>query len=180
MTVWILLSTLALLVLFIVAMGIGRYLRLRSAFVEVAEALCDPGTWGVTFLLRTFVVKGSVRGHPIRFSATGDVRGSMAAHAYLLLEHPVKGNFRFYRGSDPSLIDPGIRDHIEAMQRAPDFYALIVTSKKTPLLAKLLARPVGLGYRPGLLICTFGSSGFNPGALQANAAVLIDLAQRGV
>ena len=180
MTAWILLGILALLVLFILLMGIGRYLRLKSLFVGVAEGLCDPGTWDVTFLVRTFVVKGSARGYPIRFSATGDARGSMPAHAYLLLEHPVKGNFRFYRGSDPSLIDPEVRDQVEAIQQAPDFYALIVTSEKTPLLAKILARPLGLGYRPGLLACTFGSSGFSPEALQAKVALLIDLAERGV
>ncbi len=180
MTVWILLSILALLVLFIVFMGIGRYLRLKSAFVGVAAALCDQGTWDVTFFVRTFVVKGCARGYPIRFSATGDVRGSMPAHTYLLLEHPVKGNFRFYRGSDPSLVDPAIRDQVEAMQKTPDFYALVVTSEKTPLPAKLLARPLGLGYRPGLLACMLGSSGFSPDALLAKVALLIDLAERGV
>jgi hypothetical protein len=180
MTVWILLSTLALLVLLIVAKGIGRYLGLKSAFVGVATALCDPGTWDVTFLLRTFVVKGSVHGYPIRFSATGDVKGSVPAHAYLLLEHPVQGNFRFFQGSDSSLIHPEIRAQIEVIQQVPDFDALIVTSEKTPLLAKLLARPLGLGYRPGLLMCTLGKSGFNPDALQRNVSLLIELAQHGV
>jgi hypothetical protein len=161
-------------------MGIGRYLRLKSVFVGVAAALCDPGTWDVTFLLRTFVVKGNIRGYPIRFTGTGDVRGSLPAHAYLLLEHPVNGNFRFYGGGDSSLIDPGIRDQVEAMQQVPDFYALIVTSEKTPVLAKLLARPLGLGYRPGLLMCTLGGSAFRPDSLQQNVALLIDLAQHGV
>jgi hypothetical protein len=179
MTEWMLLSALTVLVAFIVIMMIGRYARLKRVFVTVAAALCDPDTWDVTFFVRTFVIKGKVQGYPMRFSASGDVRGSVPAHAYLLLEHTVQGNFRFFQGSDSSLIHPEIRAQIEAIQQVPDFDALVVTSEKTPLLAKLLARPLGLGYSPGLLMCTLGKSGFNPDSLQRNVSLLIELAQRG-
>jgi hypothetical protein len=180
MTEWILLSVLTVLVAFIVIMVIGRYTRLKHVFVTLAASLCDPDTWDVTFFVRTFVIKGKVQGYPMRFSASGDVRGAVPAHAYLLLEHPVQGNFRFFQGSDSSLIHPEIRAQIEAIQQVPDFDALVVTSKETPLLAKLLARPLGLGYSPGLLMCTLGKSGFSPDALQRNASLLIELAKRGV
>ena len=180
MTEWMLLSVLTVLVAVIVIMMIGRYARLRRVFVTVATSLCDPDTWDVTFFVRTFVVKGKVQGYPMRFSASGDVRGSAPAHAYLLLEHPVQGNFRFFQGSDSSLIDPEIRAQIEAIQQVPDFDALVVTSEETPLPAKLLARPLGFGYSPGLLMCTLGKSAFNPDALQHNVSLLIELAKRGV
>jgi hypothetical protein len=179
MTQWMLLSALTVLVAFIVIMMIARYARLRRVFVTVATSLCDPDTWHITFFVRTFVIKGEVQGYPMRFSASGDVRGSVPAYAYLLLEHPVQGNFRFFQRSDSSLIHPKIRAQIEVIQQVPDFDALIVTSGKTPLLAKVLARPLGLGYRPGLLMCTLGKSGFNPDALQRNVSLLIELAQHG-
>ncbi len=180
MTEWMLLGTLAVLIALIIAMMLARYLRLRHVFSSMAALLCDPDTWTIGFFIRTFVLKGRVQGYPMRFSASGDVKGSVPAHAYLLLEHPVKGNFRFYKGSDVSLIHPGIRPQFEAVQQVPDLYALIVTSEKTPWAAKILARPLGLGYRPGVLMCTFGTTGFDAEALQRKFFLLIELAQHGV
>jgi hypothetical protein len=176
---WILLIVLAILILFIAAAFIGRHAKLRSVFTTTAASLCDPDSWRVRFYLRTFVVKGRIDGYPMGFTASGDVKGSALAHAYLLLDHPIKENFRFYYGSDPSFVAPGIRPQIEAIQQTPGFYALILTSDKTPLLAKLLSRPIGLGYKPGVLLCTIEKASFDPDLLRQRFSLLIDLAQHG-
>ena len=176
---WILLAVLAVLVLAIIAAFIGRHAKMRSFFTTVAASVCDPDTWQVRFYVRTFVVKGRVDGYPMGLTTSGDVKGSMLAHAYLLLEHPIKENFRFYNGSDQALVPPEIRAQIEAIEQIPGFYALILTSRETPLLAKLLSRPIGLGYKPGLLLCTIEKASFDPDLLRKRFSLLVDLAQHG-
>jgi hypothetical protein len=176
---WILLGVLAILVLSIGLVFIGRHAKLRSVFTTAAASLCDPDSWHVTFYVRTFVIKGRIEGYPMAFTASGDVKGSALVHAYLLLEHPIKHNFRFYHGSDQSLVPSAIRAQIEAIQEIPGFYALILTSRDTPLLAKLLSRPIGLGYKPGLLLCTIEKASFDPDSLRQRFALLIDLARHG-
>jgi hypothetical protein len=179
MTEWILLGVLAVLVLSIAAVVIGRHAKQRSVFTTTAASLCDTDSWHVTFYVRTFVVKGKIEGYPMGFTTSGDVKGSALAHAYLLLEHPIKENFRFYQESDPSCVPPAIRAQIEAIQEIPGFYALILISRETPLLAKLLSRPIGLGYRPGLLLCTIEKASFNPDLLRQRFALLVELARHG-
>jgi hypothetical protein len=176
---WILLAILAILVLFIFMAFMGRHAKLRSVFTSTAASICDPDSWRVKFYVRTFVVKGKIEGHPMGFTASGDVKGSALAHAYFLLEHPIKKNFRFYHGSDPSLVAPSIRPQIEVIQQTPGFYALILTSDKTPLPARLLSRPIGIGYKPGVLLCTIEKASFDPDLLRQRFSLLIDLARHG-
>jgi len=179
MITWVLLAILAILLLLVVGAFIGRHLRLRAFFGTVAATLCDPGSSQVSFFVRTFVVRGAVDGHLVRFTTTGDVRGTGMAHTYLLLEHPIRGNFRFYHGSDIALIPAEIRSRVEAIEQIPGFYALIFTSRKTPLAARLLSRPIGLGYKPGLLLCTVEKASFEPDLLRKRFGLLIDLALHG-
>jgi len=174
---WILVVVLAILVLSIVIAFIGRHAKMRSFFTTVAASLCDADTWGVRFYLRTFVLKGKIDGYPIGFTTSGDVRGSALAHTYLLLDHMIKENFRFYQGGDLSLVPPEIRTQIETIEQIPGFYALILTSRKTPLLARLLSRPLGLGYKPGLLLCIIERASFDPDLLRKRFSLLIDLVQ---
>jgi hypothetical protein len=172
---WILLVTLAVLVLSIIIMFIGRHAKLRSFFTTVAASLCDPDTWRVRFCVRTFVLKGKVDGYPIGFTTSGDVKGSALAHTYLLLEHMIKENFRFYHGGDLSLVPQEIRAQIGIIEQIPGFYALILTSRETPLLARLLSRPLGLGYKPGLLLCIIERASFDPDLLRKRFSLLIDV-----
>jgi hypothetical protein len=179
MTEWILLAVLAILVLSIIIAFIGRHAKLKTFFTTVAASLCDPDTWQVRFYVRTFVVKGKVDGYPMGFTTSGDVKGSALAHTYLLLEHTIKENFRFYHGGDLSLVPLEIRAQIETIEQIPGFYALILTSRETPLLARLLSRPLGLGYKPGLLLCTIEKASFDPDVLRQRFSLLIDVAQGG-
>ena len=179
MVEWILLAVLAVLVLSIIFAFIGRHAKLRGLFTTTASSLCDPDTWRVQFYVRTFVIKGRIKDYPMGLTASGDVKGSAPAHIYLLLEHPIRENFRFYRGSDQSLVPSGIRPQIEAIQRISGFYALILSSDKTPLAARLLSRPIGLGYKPGLLLCTIEKPSFNADSLRQRFSLLIDLARHG-
>ncbi len=176
---WILPVILGILVLMIMLAFIGRHSRLKGIFKTLAGSLCDDGTARVRFCLRAFVVKGNVDGHPIRFTTSGDVKGSAIGHTYLLLEHPISGNFRFYRGGEISLVPQGIRKQIVDLEQLPGFYALIFTSRKTPLFARLLSRPIGLGYRPGLLLCLVEKASFEADAVRERFAMLIDLAEHG-
>jgi hypothetical protein len=176
---WILLALLAVLILAIIAAFIGRHTKLRHVFTTTAASLCDPGSWHVRFYVRTFVIKGRIEGYRMGFTASGDVKGSAPAHTYLLLEHPIKENFRFYYGSDQSLVPVDIRPQIEAIQQISGFYALILSSRRTPLVARLLSRPIGLGYRPGLLLCTIEKPSFNSDLLRQRFSLLVELAQHG-
>jgi len=174
-----LLAILAALLLAIIAALIGRHAKLRSVFTTLAASLCDADTWRVRFYVRTFVIKGAIDGYPMGFTTSGDVKGSSLGHGYLLLEHATKENFRFYYGGDRSLVPAEIRAPIEAIEQIPGFYALIFTSPKTPLPARLLSRPLGLGYKPGLLLCTIEKISFDPDMLRQRFALLVEVAKYG-
>jgi hypothetical protein len=176
---WVLLAILAVLLLAIVAALIGRHAKLRSVFATVAASLCDADTWRVRFYVRTFVIKGTIDGYPMGFTTSGDVKGSTLGHGYLLLEHPTKENFRFYCGGDRSLVPEEIRAPIEAIEQIPGFYALIFTSPKTPMAARILSRPFGLGYKPGLLLCAIEKTSFDPDMLRQRFALLVEVAKYG-
>jgi hypothetical protein len=178
-TQWILPAIFALLLLSIIAAFIGRHAKMRNFFTTMAASVCDPDSWQVKFYLRTFVVKGKIDGHPMGFTTSGDVKGSTLAHGYLLLEHPIRENFRFYRGGDLSYIPEEIRAQVEAFEQIPGFYALIFTSRQTPFLARLLSRPIGLGYKPGLLLCAIEKASSDADLLRKRFALLIDLARHG-
>ncbi len=179
MTERTLLAILALLLLSIVIAFIGRHAKMRSVFTTLAASLCDADTWQVRFYMRTFVVKGKLDGYPIGLTPSGDVKGSALAHTYLLLELPIKENFRFYHGGDHSLLPRDIRAQIGAIEQIPGFYALILCSSETPLLARLLSRPIGLSYKPGLLLCTIEKASLDPDLLRKRFGQLIELAHHG-
>lgn len=166
---------LALLVFFASA----RYAGMKNDLVRLGAALCDPGTWRVKFYLRAMVLLGEVKGYAVRFSASGAGKSAKLVHLYLLLEHPVNSNFRFYAVSDVSLVPPELQTHVEAIEAIPGFYALILMSSRTPWPAKLLSRPLGLGYKPGILLCLLRAPSFDATLLRQHYELLIDLAEHG-
>ncbi len=175
MTEWLLVAVLIVLALVISGVFVGRYAATRGFFTRLAASLCDPGTGDVAFYMRAFVVKGKVDGYEMRFSTSGNIKGSAVVHSYLLLRHPVDENFRYYAGSDPALVPSGIRACIERIEQVPGFYALIFTSRKTPLAARLISRPMGLGYAPGVLLCIVEQPSFDADLLRRRFKLLTDL-----
>jgi hypothetical protein len=173
---WALLGAFAFLLLVLVFFVFGQYARIKSAFASLAESLCDPGTWRVTFYVRAMVISGKVKGHPVRFSTSGEGKSAKLVHSYLLLEHPVASNFRFYAMSDVSLVQPELRSYVESVEAIPGFYALIFMSSDTPWPAKILSRPLGFGYKPGILLCLLREPSLDADLLRQHFELLIDLA----
>jgi hypothetical protein len=176
---WALLGAFALLLLILIFFVSGRYLRIKRDFMSLAASLCDPGTWRVKFYVRAMVIAGKIKGHAVRFSTSGEGKGAKLVHSYLLLEHPVASNFRFYAMSDVSLVKPELRSYVESIEAIPGCYALIFMSSGTPWPAKLLSRPLGLGYKPGILLCLLRAPSLDADLLRQHYELLIDLADHG-
>jgi hypothetical protein len=159
----------------------SRYRRYRRRYEHLGLAICDPGSWFVRFRLRTLFLSGRIGGHRVCYGVLGDERKDEAVSSYLLVEYPVKRNFRFYEGSDPELADREIRDPLRGLQQGlPDFKGLLVASENTPFLARLIARPLGFGYKPGLLLWKWGTCVFDPALVRKDFDRLLRLAEEGI
>jgi hypothetical protein len=179
--------TLLLIILCLVAIAaivsVGsyvRYRRYRSRYEHVAGSICDPGTWRVTFHLRTLLLRGRIGGHAVCYSVLGDERKNEPVNSYLLLRYPVRRNFRFYVEGDLDLADREIKSGLARLQGLPGFRGLLATSKETPFLARLIARPLGFGYDPGLLLWKWGTAAFDPVTIRRDFDLLLDLAEEGI
>ena len=157
-----------------------QYRRYRGKYQAIAAALCDPGTWRICFHVRTLLLKGRVDGRAMRYSVFGDERGASLVSSYLLLEWPVKRNLRFYSGGDLDLVDLDARESLAPLEEMTGFRALFLASEKTPRLATLMARPLGFGTAPGLLLWKFGNDAFDPDRVGEDLRLLSSLAARGI
>jgi hypothetical protein len=157
-----------------------QYRRYRRKYAVIANALCDPGSWQVRFFLRTLLLRGKIGGREVRYTVFGDERKKEPINSYLLLPYPVRRNFRFYVGSDPDRTDEDIRSSLLSFQDLPDFRGLLVTSQNTPFLARLIARPLGFGYAPGLLLWKWGTAVFDPAIVRRDFDLLLRVAKEGI
>jgi hypothetical protein len=157
-----------------------QYRRYRGKYEAIARAICDPGSWRVSFHLRTMLLAGKIGGYTFYYSIFGDERKKEPVNSHLLLEYPVQRNFRFYFGSDPELVDPEVRQGLAHIQEMPEFRGLLATSKETPFLARLIARPLGFGYRPGLLLWKWSSAPFDADVIRTDFEALLGLAKQGI
>jgi hypothetical protein len=160
--------------------GYAQYRRSRGKYERIAAALCDPGSWQMRFRIRTFLLKGRAGNHEVRYTVFGDGRKEEAVNSYLLLSCPTKGNFRFYAGSDPDLVDQQIRASLIRLQETPGFRGLLVTSAATPFLARLIARPLGFGYTPGLLLWRWTDGAFDSDRVVKDYQFLSALHEEGI
>lgn len=157
-----------------------QYRVYRGTYKTLGRGVCDPGSWSVSFYLRTLLLRGRIGGHAIRYAVFGEHRGNQPVSSYLLLEFPVKRNFRFYAASDVNQADTGLRERLKELQENPGFCALIVTSRETPLLGRFLARPFGFGLRPGVLLWKWGKDAFDADVIRQDLALLIKLTDEGI
>lgn len=160
----------------IIALTIAiQYRRATHQYKRLAESLCDPGSWSITFLIRMVILSGKAEGFSIRFSALGNPQGEPFTTSYLLLLCPVKMNLRVYAGGDLSQVDESIRTELEALQQIKGFRSLILTPKASPFLGKLLSRPLGFKYEPGILLWKLGAGAFDAETIRADLIHLIAL-----
>jgi hypothetical protein len=173
------LSLAAVLVL-IVGGTLVQFFRYRRKYRKLAESLCDPGSWTIAFYIRTLTLKGMIKGIPVRYSVFGDERGGLPVSSYLLLEYPVASNLRVYAESDLALLPVELASLLAPFQESPDFRALILTPPSTHFFARFLSRPVGLGYRPGVVLWRWGKAAFDPSNVRKDFGMRLDAAQRGL
>jgi hypothetical protein len=157
-----------------------QYRRYRKKYAAIASSLCNPGSWQVEFFLRTLLLRGKIGDHEVRYTVFGDERKNEPINSYLLLPYPVRRNFRFYVGSDPDQTDEEIRSGLASFQEIADFRGLLVTSQHTPFLARLIARPLGFGYAPGLLLWKWGTATFDPAIIRRDFDLLLKVAKDGI
>jgi len=173
-----------LCLLFIAALfgggGYVQYRRNRGSYERIAIAVYDPRSWRVRFRLRTLVLSGKIDGRSVCYTVLGDSRRNEPANSYLLLNCPVTRNFRFYAGSDPEQTDDAIRDSLARLQETPGFRGLLAVSARTPILARLIARPLGFGYEPGLLLWRWGPGGFEPETVKRDHELLVSLQEKDI
>ncbi|HAR95620.1 MAG TPA: hypothetical protein DCR97_06620 [Deltaproteobacteria bacterium] len=174
---------LALLLLFSV-MVLTVVLQCRRSmrqYRRLAEALCDPGSWRIRFLIRTVVLVGKVDGLPIRYSVLGSPKAQAISVSYLLLLCPVRRNLRVYAESDLCQAEEGIREELEALQKTEGFRNVILTPGESPFLGKVLSRPLGLTYAPGILLCRLEEAGaFNAGTVRSDIRHLVALCKKSM
>lgn len=157
-----------------------QYRRSLREYKRLAEGLCDPGSWSVKFLVRMVILVGKVDGLPIRYSVLGSPHGERLAASYLLLPCPVKRNLRVYAESDLSRVEGVIREGLEVLQEIEGFRSVIFTPAASHFLGKLLSRPLGFGYEPGILLGRLGEGAFDPGVVKENLAHLVALCKKSV
>ncbi len=163
----------------IIAFGItAQYRRYSRKYRALAQALCDPDTWHILFRVRSLLLKGRIRGVGMRYAVFGDERKAEPVNTHLLLEYPVKDNFRFYFSSDPDLAPPALKDRLAAFLELPDFRGLTFISPDTPFIGALLARPLGFGRAPGILLWKWGTSAFDADVIRRDFLMLLDLAEQ--
>lgn len=155
-----------------------QYRRSVLQYRGLAESLCDPESWKITFLVRMVVLRGKVDGLPIQYAVLGNPQGGQVTTSYLLLQCPVMINLRVYAESDSSRIEEVIRSELEALQQIEGFRAVILTPAASPFLGKLLSRPLGFTYDPGILLWKLGPEAFNHDAIRADLAHLVALFRR--
>lgn len=157
---------------------VNQYRRYSAKYRALAEALCDPDTWQISFHLRSLLLKGTIQGVHMRYIVLGDERKREPVNTHLLLEYPVKYNFRFYFSSDPELGPPALRERLAAFLEVPDFRGLTFISPDTPAIAAMLGRPLGFGHAPGILLSKWGTSAFDADIVRRDFLMLLDLAKR--
>jgi hypothetical protein len=160
--------------------GYIRYRQYKGRFEQTAKDICDPQSWLVKLCVRTMVFKGNVDGHGIYYSVSGDERRGEPVNSYLLVECPVKMNFRFYASSDPDQADERISPYLAQLQLSPDFRGLLVTSHDTPFLARLISRPLGFGYKTGLMLWKYEANVLDIDIIKGDISRLINLADKGI
>lgn len=175
-----LLLALLLLACVIFLTVILQYRRSVREYRRLAEELCDPGSWSVKFLIRMVILVGEVNGLPIRYSVLGSPHGEALAASYLLLNCPVKRNLRVYAESDLSQVEDEIRDELDVLLRIEGFRSVIFTPATSPFLGKLLSRPLGFGYEPGILLAKLGEGAFNVDIIKESLSHLVALSKKSV
>lgn len=178
----VLVITLCLITIFTMVLvgGYIRYRQYKGRFEQAAKSICDPHSWLVKLCSRTMLFKGTVDGYGVYYSVSGDERRSEPINSYLLVEQPVKMNFRFYANSDPDQVDERIRPYLAQLQLSPDFRGLLVTSHDTPFLARLISRPWGFGYKTGLMLWKCEPTVLDIGIIKRDISQLIGLANKGI
>jgi hypothetical protein len=170
-----------LFLVFVMALTVVmQYRRSVIQYKRLAESLCDPGSWNIKFLIRVVLLEGKVDGFPIRYSVLGSPHAESLATSYLLLPYPVKRNLRVYAGSDLSQVDDEIRTGLAVLYQTDGFRNVIFTPADSPFLGKLLSRPLGFNYEPGILLCKLGAGAFNAEAIKSDIVHLIALCKQSV
>jgi hypothetical protein len=125
-----------------------KFRSLRCAFSNLAETLCDPGSWSVRHYPYHHTLSGSVAGRRFHFSLLGHDERALCQ---LFLECPVSKNFIVEAGDAAAQPVQDLPQDFGAIRQLPGFRNLRALSRRVPFFIRLLGGLAGSGG-PGLVL----------------------------
>jgi hypothetical protein len=170
----------ALIILIALVLAFGYYVyslvtkfrSLRGAFVNLAETLCDPGSWSVRHYPYHHTLSGSVAGRRFHFSLLGHDERALCQ---LFLECPVGKDILVEAGIEDAQPVQDLPQDLGAILQLPGFRSLKALSRRVPFFSRFLSGLAGSGG-PGLVLRKQVDDPFSPPALKRDLELLIRLA----
>ncbi|MGE5845037.1 MAG: hypothetical protein ACM32K_09075 [Syntrophaceae bacterium] len=168
----IILIALVLAFVYYVYSLVTKFRSLRGAFVNLAETLCDPGSWSVRHYPYHHTLSGSAAGRRFHFSLLGHDEGALCQ---IFLECPVGKDFLIEAGVDAAQPAQSLPQDVESIRQLPGFRSLRALSRRVPFFSRFLSGLAGSGG-PGLVLRKQGDDPFSPPALKRDIESLLRLA----
>jgi len=151
---------------------VTKFRSLRGAFVNLAEMLCDPGSWSVRHYPYHHTLSGSVAGRRFHFSLLGHDERALCQ---IFLECPVGKDFLIEAGVDATQPVQSLPQDVESIRQLPGFRSLRALSRRVPFFSRFLSGLAGSGG-PGLVLRKQGVDPFSPPSLKRDLELLFRLA----
>ena len=168
----IILIALVLAFVYYVYSLVTKFRSLRGAFVNLAETLCDPGSWSVRHYPYHHTLSGSVAGRRFHFSLLGHDERALCQ---LFLECPVCKDFLVEADVDAARPVQDLPQDVGAIRQLPGFRSLRALSRRVPFFSRFLSGLAGSGG-PGLVLRKQVDDPLSPPALKRDLELLLELA----
>jgi hypothetical protein len=150
-----------------------KFRSLRSKFVSLAEAFCDPGSWSVRHYPYHHTLSGSARGHRFHYSLLGHDERALCQ---LFLECPVGEDILMEAGEEPAQRATELPQSLQAVLQVPGFRSLRALPRRVPFFSRLLGGLAGSGG-PGLVLRKQADDPFSAPALTRDFGLLLEIAR---
>ena len=168
----IILIALVLTFVYYVYSLVAKFRSLRGAFVNLAETLCDAGSWSVRHYPYHHTLSGLIAGRRFHFSLLGHDEGALRQ---IFLECPVGKDFLMEAGDADAQPVQDLPQEISAIRQLPGFRSLRALSRRVPFFSRFLSGLAGSGG-PGLVLRKQVDDPFSPPALKPDLELLLRLA----
>jgi hypothetical protein len=150
-----------------------KFRSLRVAFVSLAEAFCDPGSWSIRHYPYHHTLSGSALGCRFHYSLLGHDERALCQ---LFLKCPVGKDFFLEAGEDPARSAIELPRAMRAVLQIPGFRSLRALPRRVPFFSRLLTGLAGSGG-PGLVLRKQIDDPFSLPVLKRDLALLLEVAR---